>query len=722
MPLLGANTQLYPVAKIALGGLNTFDDPSDIQDNEMVNVRNMVFEDGIIQPRKGSLLTIDTPSYFNELGILTTETQTPTQMLKATDSAGVDYLIGVYGTNFYLWDTKNNQWILLNDTTDNGYTPFNDNLFYGSANWNNGLSDDRLYFGNGNDDTMKWQMAISTLALPISVGDTTITLNNTSAFPSSGTVLIATSTGVLILPYKNIAAGYYKASTIAFTATNTITDTANGFVTNGFQVDDRIRITGTKNNNQIFTITKVVAGTITVLQDTVLEAKGSPIQIERIGEKVLTLVTPIDKNIPVGVTVTMPIENALDVPQANVFCKSQARLFVANAVGAENTIHYSVAGDPENYTISSNVDSGGFYTLYRGKGGILGMTDYGQFLTIEKVDTISQFSFNVAADNTGFIVEVNPLISGDGIGPANNSEILNYMNELYYPTQGEGIVSFSPTTTGTSTTTGVNLLSQKINNLVTNKLDFTTSRTCGLNQKLYWTVALPSIGTPAGINNLVLMYDLVRASENQTASAWTIFDNWNAIDIKPVNGKLYFISTLDGALYEAYQGYQDEISGEPTAYTSGFLTKRFNLNSSATLMKAKYIYMEGLVSQGTKFYANVFANEGGSLATQSYQISGSNTVIVSNAFTGGLGAFVLGSGLLGGVDLKTIETFSSPLFFRVYLEVSQATREHNLQLQIFSNEMGSQWGISNICLITEPEQSIETALVMSPSSAPAVTL
>lgn len=634
MPILPQNSILYNVKNL-LGGLNTFDDPSDIQDIEIADVRNMVLDDGVLQNRKGSLLNRAKP---------TGETASPFQMLVATDSKGVDYMICNYGLNFYLNDFINNQWIKLNQS----YTPTTANVFYGSTNWNAGSSDDRFYFGNGVDLNMKWIMAVTTLKVATNITDPNIVLTNSKSFPASGSIIVQNGSNQYVLPY---------------TSNTTSTGVLN--------------LTGT-----------------------------------------------VGAVIPAGATITVPITSVADastgIQKASIFTKSFGRLFTANEVGAENTIHYSIVGNPEDHTVSSTINSGGFYTLFKGKGAILGMTDYGEYLSIEKQDVISKFTFRNASDNSGFIVEVFPVISGDGIGPANKAEILNYMNTLYYPTVGEGIVSFSPTQTGSSTTSGLTLLSQKINNLITEVLDFSISRTAGLGQKLYWSVSLPTIGTPTVINNIVLMYDLVRASLNNPASAWTIFDNWNAVDLKPVNNILYYLSASDGAVYEAYEGYQDAISGVPTPYTSMALTKRFNLNSPATLIKAQYIYIEGFISLSTKLYINVFDNEKGSLGKQSYKIEGDNQTLTSNAFSGGLGRFVNGLPLLGGIEFSTIQNATQPLFFRAYLEVSQAFREHNLQLQFFTIDMGSQWGISAITLITLPEQSIETALVLGPSSVPAI--
>lgn len=76
-----------------------------------------------------------------------------------------------------------------------------------------------------------------------------------------------------------------RAATIAFNENNadsdTITDSANGFVTAGFQDGDNITVSGSASNNGTYTIASVTAGTITLLSrnDLVTEAAGATIKI-----------------------------------------------------------------------------------------------------------------------------------------------------------------------------------------------------------------------------------------------------------------------------------------------------------------------------------------------------------------------------------------------------------------------------------------------------------
>lgn len=737
MSVLNGAEKYTELDQFGIGGLDTLNLPDDILDIELADVRNMVFTDGLLQPRNGSLLYAAKP---------TGETNSPNQILVATDSNGYQYMIAVYGVNIYLYDTINSQWIKLNQT----YTPATGGLFYGSTNWNigRGNASDTFYICNGTDDVAKWVMSIGSLGVAALSADTTLTLKESSSF---------------IIDFVR-----ETATTISFTDPSTISDSADGFLTAGFAPGMNILVSGSASNNGVYTIATVTAGTIIVTQtsivneaagatDTIAEVGimlvqptgGSPFQVtytaNNVSTGVLTVNGTVGSTAPIDSTVTTQLVDVPTIPTGQIVFTDSSRLYTANGIqrtsgpsddSSQNTINGSYFHQPENFTVDSTVATSFSYIPPLGSGGILGMALFGEYITFQKRDVIAYLTFtSVAADSLGayvLAVSCTPIIAGDGIGPASMANILNYMNTLYYPTTAQGIISFSPDTTGSQTSSGLSILSQTIQNLVTETIDFNISRTAGLGQKLYWACALPTVGINPAVNNVVLAYDLVRAAENETinsgiqvgGSAWTVFDNWNAIDIKPVNDVLYYLSANDGSIYQCnVQGnYQDAISNNPIPYTAYALSKRLNLGAPANLFRAQYIYLEGYISLNTTFYVNALFNEGGSLGTQGYVIAGTNTTIVTTIPYGGLGRFVLGSPVLGGVDLETLQAFQKPLFFRVYLEVTQALRPHNIQIQAFSNAVGSFWGISKAVLITLPENSINTSLVMGPGTVPPLTL
>lgn len=167
-------------------GWNNFSDPQDIKSTQVPSVLNMVFDKGYPKPRKGSFLKWSKPEG---------ETNDFLCFIKPNTSDGVEYVIAVYAPNFYLRDEQNDQWIKLNHS----YTPsatYKD-LMYSFINWNAGRGSDRVYIGNGQENTIKYPVCLDYFDGDQVSADTTITLVDGTRFPSGG--------GTVVIKEANIA-------------------------------------------------------------------------------------------------------------------------------------------------------------------------------------------------------------------------------------------------------------------------------------------------------------------------------------------------------------------------------------------------------------------------------------------------------------------------------------------------------------------------------------
>ncbi len=171
-------------------GWNSFDDPSSIADQELADVKNAVYDKGFISPREGVTLEMSKPSG---------ESGDPLQMVIATTSDGIDYMLAIYDNHFYVWHDENEEWVRANVT----YVPTETTLRYGYVNWNNGRGDDRLYLCNGVDSFARWDMCVDTVNGAHLLGATTLLLSDASRFPSSGTVVIKGSSGEFVEAYTS---------------------------------------------------------------------------------------------------------------------------------------------------------------------------------------------------------------------------------------------------------------------------------------------------------------------------------------------------------------------------------------------------------------------------------------------------------------------------------------------------------------------------------------
>lgn len=160
-----------------VGGWNTYDHPSNVSDDEVIDVNNMVYDGGILQMRQGANKLYDAP-----VG----ESNAPLQSIVAKTSDGVDYYIGVYGNHFYLYHDDNEEWLRINPT----YVPIETTKVFGWVNWNNGRSDDRLYGCNGVDNFFRWDICVSQVNGALSSGASAIIIDDATRFPASGKVVV----------------------------------------------------------------------------------------------------------------------------------------------------------------------------------------------------------------------------------------------------------------------------------------------------------------------------------------------------------------------------------------------------------------------------------------------------------------------------------------------------------------------------------------------------
>lgn len=158
-------------------GWNVFQEAENIQDNAAADVKNAIYSGGFLSPRPGSSLFASKP---------TGASGDPLQLIEANTSDGLEYILAVYGAEFYLRNPLTDTWVKLNQD----YTPTETALYYGYINWNNGRGDDRLYACNGVDSFVRWDICVTTVGADATTGDATVTLTDATRFPSTGTLVI----------------------------------------------------------------------------------------------------------------------------------------------------------------------------------------------------------------------------------------------------------------------------------------------------------------------------------------------------------------------------------------------------------------------------------------------------------------------------------------------------------------------------------------------------
>lgn len=167
------NIKYDPTEYKKFSGMNTVDEADKIDDSECVYAQNLdLGSDGAIGPRAGkSIFGNDTSGDGEILGAAV-----------AVRRDGTQIPIRVRDTVLEWYHLATDTWYTLK-------TGLTDNLKYGFANYTTSTYD-RIYIANGVDTTQKWNTATTDLAIAVATTDTEITVDSTTGFDSSGTIII----------------------------------------------------------------------------------------------------------------------------------------------------------------------------------------------------------------------------------------------------------------------------------------------------------------------------------------------------------------------------------------------------------------------------------------------------------------------------------------------------------------------------------------------------
>lgn len=593
-------------ADIRSPGVKGLNEGDEIEDQELADAVNVVFDGNIISPRPGSSLFAAAPQ--GEAG-------DPLQTMVAETSDGIDYLLAIYGNHFYLYHPTNEEWIRINNT----YVPTETARIYGWQVWNNGRGDDRHYVCNGVDNFARWDVCVDTANGAQSSGAASFTINDATRFPATGTLVIKGSGGVF---------------TEAYSA----------------KIGNTFTLTGT-------------------LSDDVAD----------------------------GASVTLEMVEKDGMEIGKVLCKHGGRLFTANYYGGETTVWYSKLHDPENFTTGSNIGDASTAVIADGNGEITGMHDFGDYMIIEKEDSIHRLRIIVSQDLASKLDEIKPIVSSRSLGPLGMESTLKMQNTLMFPTRSEGIMSLKPISSGDVPSVGLELLSKKIQLYTTDSVEYTTCRGTLYKQKALWAVSRRN----SQQNSIVMMYDTVR-------SAWSKIENWAVKDWAYMNGKLYYMSIGDGNIYECFTRTFNDVNNY---YPVSFHMKRFDFGVMSMPKTQSLIYVKGLITPGAKLYCDILFNENGELGKQTFLITlNTDGVLVSSPLTNAMGQPQLGNTSLGYVKSLEIGDVYS---FRTYLGVKIGSGFYNIQPRFYSNTPGF-WGISGVGFAPDLEVVIPNLMVLSP--------
>jgi len=654
---------------LGFGGLVTNTTPDKIPDRNATDVRNIDFStNGMIQSARGYSLygnkvtepgnCVDAYLYKKNFGTL------QRVKLRTRDNGSSIVLEWLNPNN--ISESTDGYW----ETLVSGLTTAT-KMGFASANGDGGQKVNKLVMGNAVDAMMVWNGSTATVA---SVTTNTIVCDETlltEGFDTAGTVIIDGTeydyTGITSKTFTGVtpdpSAGgvvatmgvaqkvnttilnehIYTNTTIAFVtgSPSTITDSANGFVTAGFAVGQKISITGSDDNTGTWTIANVAAGTLTLESGEVLVSESS------------------------GPRITIQAGS----PKGNILCTAQRKLFIAGVLDNPSKVYYSQSGEVTCFGITSGLGSGGSFDLIEGGGPITLIEAKGKnTLVIHKTDTIIAYTRD--NDGTNAIESFDTLADGFDNGATNFKARTGLNKTSYFMTGIEG----------------AKLLEQAVEDNI-------------LNMSSITDMILPTIKDWDNSNAVATYFPpkrlllIASTDENGDRKQISIYvkrtDNGNIYDVSiddiPVadyivdGSELFFVSSLDQNCYRLF----DRNSANGNILEHRYVTKEYIFDSAAQQKEFDTLYVEGLINKNSKIRFTIEYGIFGQDASKSWTLYWNDNDVVSTSPVSALGTSVLGATSLGGNDAEILDSyiFSCPIHFD-----ANASTRYRLKIETIYDE------------------------------------
>lgn len=551
-----------------------------------------------------------------------------------------------------------------------------------------------LNAGTGTPTSIAVGMAVTGTGIP---GSTDVTSIDASGGPTasgqgnvtSGSPVVTgftTTAGLVTAGMTASGTDIPSGTTVLSTTSNTVTLSQNATGTAGPEdIEFTSNVTGITINNP---------ATVNSIQDTLTFTLPSTSYFTFDEPGFVLLYNPLTQAFPAGSIVANSLQVAPIPYGGNVVLSWLQQLIIATVAGSGSTVQAGIAfsdgGNPLNYT-------GSLAGVVGGKGQrIVDLQNFGQFFIAASEDQMQVGQQIVSADVQSYGIFFTPYLSGQGMGAVSAQGALNYNNEYYYPTSTNGIIALAPSFTGTSSSAGLQVITDKIHNLFQR---FTFLRSAAFNRKLWWRVS--TVGTPEQpVLYYYLVYDLIR-------NAFTLLQH-PSVDLK-VYQEMLCLFGEDGNIYQAeYDSNEDYIGGTSVGYLAQAFSKRWDYSAPETPKSASLVMAQGRLLTGTTLNIDVLYNEGGSLGKTTYKVVGDLT---KPYFTlpsrGALGSDPLGVVVMAGGK-------ESLGYYRVYLELNQSLIAHTFQLRFWTDKPGAYWSVATVAPEVEV-MNIPSDNVISPA-------
>jgi len=362
------------------------------------------------------------------------------------------------------------------------------------------------------------------------------------------------------------------------------------------------------------------------------------------------------------------------VSRGNIFLAHESRLIVTGLSAAPNSIYYSKAGLPTDFTgtISATAGDGGVQKFGAEGDSIKSLKQWNNKILVGKPDTLWTFEFELDYSNLGETPIAKPLITSESVGPSTNTSTIGVDNAMSWVTETKKIKAL----TESSVEDVMNF--QNISDTIEptlNTLNFAKATSIYFDRKIF----IACRDNDSTFNNVVLVFDM-------KYNAWTKFIGWNVGAWVIWNNELYYGDSQVTKTYKALTGHNDASYNIATEWNS----KEIDFGFPQIKKIAYELYIEGYITENTSIDIELFRDGNKEDAVFTKTISGTDDSVDPTSSIA-FGEKQFGELPYGGGTLEA----SIGNKFRQKFEIPQDDF-HTIQIRVSTNGDGQIYRITHL--------------------------
>lgn len=361
------------------------------------------------------------------------------------------------------------------------------------------------------------------------------------------------------------------------------------------------------------------------------------------------------------------------ITKGNILLVHNAKMAKAGHPTRPTLLELSVTGNPEDFSTTTGVTGAVAEDLPEGGGAITSLHEKDEELLLFKANIVKRYKLEINTSNNALIPFLRPLLTGIDLGAVNDQGTVGTDTDIFYVSEIGGIRSLLRVVNEGVTQLEPFHITREIKPTIED-FDFSNAASTFFDNKVLVACA-SEVGSA---NDVVIVWDTIN-------KALSIYRGWNVRCWMVYNKQLYFGSSLEPKVYQAYVNYDE--GGNPLRALA--TTKRFTWGERYKRKSISFFCVEGLITEGTTISVSLRYDDGGTLGQLDGQIFGNpdnDYIFVSSGEEFGLNPY--GIVPFGGNSEE--DDFNR---FRVFFPLPQDISPFNIEAVFSSSGIGQRWKI-----------------------------